>query len=66
MLKTISAQKMDKCRVLSFDVERPNKEYGSPGFPTLLFLDKNGHITRRIVGSTSIKNIEKQFINSIK
>ncbi|BBH18895.1 hypothetical protein Back11_02400 [Paenibacillus baekrokdamisoli] len=28
--------------------------YGSPGFPTLIFLDENEQVTERIVGSTEI------------
>ncbi|MDF2650477.1 MAG: TlpA family protein disulfide reductase [Paenibacillus sp.] len=42
------------------------KSYGSPGFPTLVFLDKNGKETKRIVGSTELDTIEKQFIRAIK
>ncbi|TXK83745.1 TlpA disulfide reductase family protein [Paenibacillus sp. N3.4] len=37
------------------------KKYGSPGFPTLVFFDKNGKETKRIVGSTSQSIIESQF-----
>lgn len=42
------------------------RKYGSPGFPTLIFLDKSGRETKRIVGSTAIHVIKKQFTNAIK
>jgi hypothetical protein len=32
----------------------------------LVFLDKNGKETKRIVGSTELDTIEKQFIRAIK
>jgi thiol-disulfide isomerase/thioredoxin len=42
-----------------------HKEYGSPGFPTLVFLNKNGREIRRIIGSTSIEMIEAHIKNAI-
>lgn len=43
-----------------------HKQYKSPGFPTLIFLNKNGKEINRIVGASSIDIIEAQFINAIK
>lgn len=39
------------------------KNYGSPGFPTLFFIDSKGNVIDRIVGSTDIELIEKSFVN---
>ncbi|NEW04874.1 TlpA family protein disulfide reductase [Paenibacillus sp. SYP-B3998] len=41
------------------------KKYGSPGFPTLVFFDKNGKETKRIVGSTDQNIIDAQFRRSL-
>ncbi|WP_248927805.1 TlpA family protein disulfide reductase [Paenibacillus hamazuiensis] len=52
--------------VLFDDGGKLYRKYGSPGFPTLVFLDKNGKEVNRIVGSTAKKVIERQFINAMK
>lgn len=39
------------------------KNYGSPGFPTLFFIDSKGKVIDRIIGSTDIELIEKSFVN---
>ncbi|UKS26609.1 TlpA family protein disulfide reductase [Paenibacillus sp. HWE-109] len=41
------------------------KKYGSPGFPTLVFFDKNGKETKRIVGSTNQNIIDAQFRKAV-
>lgn len=37
------------------------KQFGTPGFPTLVFLDRNGKETNRIRGASDVNIIEKQF-----
>ncbi|CAG7648555.1 Sporulation thiol-disulfide oxidoreductase A [Paenibacillus solanacearum] len=41
------------------------RKYRAPGFPTLIFLNKHGKEMNRIVGSTAIEIIERQFTNAI-
>jgi peroxiredoxin len=42
------------------------KQYGSPGFPMLVFLDRKGKVTKRMVGSREKNVIEQQFRTAIK
>ncbi len=43
-----------------------HKKYKSPGFPTLIFLNKSGKESKRIVGATNIGIIESEFMKAIR